>query len=111
MPTATAAIIRAKLAEIAETTQYESENCQTMLDKLTATNITGSTATITMRIVNSGGTAGGADELRAVVSILPGKSYQFPELVGHTMESGDFISTIAGTASAIEIRGSARKIV
>jgi len=36
--------------------------------------------------------------------------YTFPEIVGQVLNSGDFISTIAGTASAINIRASGRQI-
>jgi hypothetical protein len=36
--------------------------------------------------------------------------YTFPELVGQVLGSGDFISTIAGTASAINIRVSGREV-
>jgi hypothetical protein len=36
--------------------------------------------------------------------------YTFPELVGQVLGVGDFISTIAGTASAINIRVSGREV-
>jgi hypothetical protein len=36
--------------------------------------------------------------------------YTFPELVGQVLAFGDFISTIAGTASAINIRVSGREV-
>lgn len=111
MTTAVAAIIAAKVAEAAETPQYTSTNCQTLIDKLTATNKSAGTVVFTARLVNLGGTAGaGTAEVSVTVSILAGKTYSFNEFVGHTMEAGDFISTLAGTAAAIELRGSGRKI-
>jgi hypothetical protein len=36
--------------------------------------------------------------------------YTFPELVGQVLGAGDFISTIAGTASAINMRVSGREV-
>jgi hypothetical protein len=43
-------------------------------------------------------------------SLVAGETYIFPELVGHILPSGGFISTIAGTASAINMRVSGREI-
>jgi hypothetical protein len=39
-----------------------------------------------------------------------GETYTFPEIVGAALAAGDFISTIAGTATAINIRASGREI-
>jgi hypothetical protein len=36
--------------------------------------------------------------------------YTFPELVGQVLGAGDFISTIAGTGSAINMRVSGREV-
>jgi hypothetical protein len=36
--------------------------------------------------------------------------YTFPEIVGQVLLPGSFISTIAGTASAINIRASGREV-
>jgi hypothetical protein len=44
------------------------------------------------------------------VSIQPGQTYLFPELIGHVLLNGGYISTIAGTATAINIRASGRTI-
>jgi hypothetical protein len=38
------------------------------------------------------------------------ETYTFPELVGHVLNPGGFISTLAGTASAINIRVSGREV-
>jgi hypothetical protein len=43
-------------------------------------------------------------------TLLPSETYTFPELVGHVLQPGGFISTIAGTASAINIRSSGREV-
>jgi hypothetical protein len=107
MTTTIAALIEAKFAENAETVQYTSTNCKTAIDKLTATNITGSNATLTVHMVPAGGAAATSNAI--VKTITPGQTWPFPEVVGHSLEAGDFISMIAGTASAIWIRSSGRK--
>jgi hypothetical protein len=43
-------------------------------------------------------------------TLLPNETYTFPELVGHILAPGGYISTIAGTASAINIRCSGREV-
>jgi hypothetical protein len=107
MTTTPKVLIPPKLAEAAETTQYTSDNCKTAIDKLTATNITGANATLTVHLVPSGGAAGASNAFSKVIA--PGATWTFPEIVGHVLESGDVISTIAGTASALSIRSSGRQ--
>jgi hypothetical protein len=103
------AIIESKYAENAQTTQYTSTNITTVIDAFTVSNNTGSNATLAVNLVPSGGAAG-ASNLVLSKTILAGKSYSCPEVVGQTLASGDFISLIAGTASALVIRASGRKI-
>jgi hypothetical protein len=43
-------------------------------------------------------------------TLQPSETYTFPELVGHVLLNNGFISTIAGTASAINIRASGRLV-
>ena len=103
-------IIPAKLAEDAQTTQYTAVNCTTIIDKFTGTNTSGANVTISVNIVPNGGTAGGTNLVVDTRTIAPNETYTFPELVGHVLPPSGFISTIAGTASAIVIRASGREI-
>jgi len=103
-------IIPAKIAEASQTTQYTSTGVQTIIDKFTATNYSASAATISVNLVTSGDTAGDQNLIVKAKTLQPSETYSFPELVGHTLLSGGFISTIAGTASAINIRASGRTI-
>lgn len=103
-------LIAAKYAENSQTTQYTATNCTAVIDKFTATNISGSNATISVHIVASGGAAGNTNLIIDARQIAPGESYTCPEVVGHTLDNGSFISTIAGTASAITIRASGHEI-
>lgn len=110
MTTVAATLIQAKYAENAETTQYTSTNCKTMIDKFTVTNVSAANHTLTVRLVPSGGAAGANNAIVYNITVLAGKSYTCPELVGHTMEAGDFISTIADAANVLVIRASGRQI-
>ena len=103
-------LIPAKTAENAQTTQYTSTNVSTIIDKFTATNYSAAAATVSVNIVSSGGSAGNDNLIVKAKTLQPSETYTFPELVGQVLASGGFISTIAGTASAINIRASGRTI-
>lgn len=102
------ALIEGKVAEATETTQYTSTNVYTIIDKFTATNYSAAAANISVSIVASGGSTGDAYLITKTKTLQPSEVYTFPELVGHVLRPGDFISTIAGTATAINIRSSGR---
>ena len=103
-------IIPAKQAEIAQTGQYTATNCKTIIDKFTATNTSAANATLGVNLVAPGGSADATNLIVKPRSIAPGQTYTFPELVGHVVESGGFISTISSVASALTIRASGREI-
>lgn len=103
-------IIPAKTAENTQTTQYTSTGVTTIIDKFTATNYSASPATISVNLVTSAGSAGNANLITKTKTLLASEVYTFPELVGQVLNADDFISTIAGTASAINIRASGRVI-
>lgn len=103
-------IIPAKTAEIAQTTQYTSTNVQTIIDKFTATNYSAVAATISVNLIASAGSATNDNLIVKAKTLQPSETYTFPELVGHVLPNGGFISTIAGTASAINIRASGRLV-
>lgn len=109
MSTSTVVVIPSKAAENAQTTQYTSASLKTIIDKFTATNVTGGNVTFAVNLVNSGGAAGAAN-LMFSRTLLPGQCYTCPELVGHTLEVNDFISTLAGAAASITIRASGRQV-
>lgn len=108
MTTNTKVIIPSKVAEVAETAQYTSNLCVTIIDKLTAYNPTGAIVTIVVSLVTAGGSGGGASRTVSV-GVAPGRTYTFPEIVGHSLEVGDFISTSAGSAVLV-LRSSGRQI-
>jgi len=103
-------LVPAKFAEATQTTQYTSTGVTTIIDKFTATNITASAATISVNLVTTSDTAGNTNLITKTKTLQPSEVYTFPELVGQVLGAGDFISTIAGTGSAINIRVSGRQV-
>ena len=103
-------LVPAKYAEATQTTQYTSTGVTTIIDKFTATNITASAATISVNLVTVADTAGNTNLITKTKSLQAAEVYTFPELVGQVLGAGDFISTIAGTGSAINIRVSGRQV-
>lgn len=103
-------IIPAKTAENSQTTQYISTGVQTIIDKFTATNYSGAATTISVNLVTAAGTADNSNLIVKTKTLQPSETYTFPELVGHVLPLNGFISTIAGTASAINIRASGRLV-
>lgn len=103
-------IIPAKIAEATQVTQYTSAGVQTIIDKFTATNYSASAATISVNLVTPAGSAGNDNLIVKTKTLQPAETYTFPELVGHVLPVSGFISTIAGTATAINIRASGRLV-
>jgi hypothetical protein len=104
-------IIPAKDAEIAQTTQYTAGTGVTcIIDKFTATNYTAGAVTLSVNLVPVSGTAGNANLIVKTKSLAAGECYTFPEIVGHVLGPGGFISTIAGAATSVNIRASGREI-
>jgi hypothetical protein len=103
-------LIPAKIAEATQTTQYTANGITALIDKFTATNYSAIAATISVNIVSSADTAGNQNLIVKTKTLQPSETYTFPELVGVALAPGGFISTIAGTATAINIRANGREI-
>lgn len=103
-------IIPRKQAELAQTGQYTAVNCKCIIDKFTATNTSAANTALSVNLVASGGSANDSNLVVKAKILAPGETYTFPELVGQTLEPGDFISTLAGAATALTISASGREI-
>ena len=103
-------LIPAKIAEATQTTQYTSNGVTTIIDKFTATNYSALAATISVNLVTGLDTAGNQNLIVKTKTLQPSETYTFPELVGAALSPSGFISTIAGTATAINIRANGREI-
>ena len=103
-------LIPAKIAENAQTTQYTATGVSAIIDKFTATNYSGSAATLSVNLVTSADTAGNQNLIVKTKTLQAGETYTFPEIVGSALAAGGFISTLASAATSINIRASGREI-
>ena len=110
MTVAVKVLVPAKTAEAAQTTQYTANGVTALIDKFTATNYSGSAATISVNLITAAGAAGNDNLIVKTKTLQPAETYTFPELVGAALALGGSISTLAGTASAVNIRVSGREI-
>ena len=110
MTTTVKNIIPRKQAENAQTSQYTATNCKCVIDKFTVTNVSGSNAVFSANLVPSAGAASSSNLVLSSKTIATNETYSCPELVGQVLESGGFISTLAGTAAALVISASGREI-
>lgn len=103
-------LIPAKIAEATQTTQYTASGVTTIIDKFTATNYSAAAASISVNVVTATDAAGNQNLIVKQKTLQPSETYTFPEIVGVALEPNGFISTIAGTASAINIRSNGREV-
>jgi hypothetical protein len=89
---------------------YTATGVTAIIDKFTATNYSATAATISVNLVSGGDTAGNNNLIVKTKTLQASETYTFPELVGHVLRPSGFISTLAGTASAINIRVSGREV-
>ena len=103
-------LVPGKIVESSQTTQYTATNVTTIIDKFTATNYSATAAAISVNLVTTAGSAGDLNLITKTKTLQPSEVYTFPELVGQVLNPGDFISTLAGTATAINMRVSGREV-
>jgi len=103
-------LVPAKTVENTQTTQYTATGVTAIIDKFTATNFSATAATISVNLVTAAGSSGNSNLITKTKTLQASEVYTFPELVGQVLGIGDFISTIAGTVSAINMRVSGREV-
>ena len=106
MTTTVAALLEGTFATPAGVS-YTSDQCATALDKVTCTNESAPpvTATATVQLLSPDGTLTQSFSK----TILPGASWPFPDVVGHTLANGGKVNVLCPTANAIKARISGRK--
>lgn len=110
MPIIAKNIIPAKNAENVQTTQYVATNVTTIIDKFTATNFSSGAVNISVNLAAAGEATGNSNLIVKTRTLQAGETYTFPEIVGHILPSGGFISTLASAAAAVNIRASGREV-
>lgn len=103
-------IITSKYAAATDTTEYTvGTGTRTIIDKFTGYNADASSRTLTVNLVPNGSSAATANVL-VVKTIAAGVTETFPEVCGHVLEAGGFISVVASAASVVSIRASGREV-
>lgn len=104
-------LLEAKYMENAATTQYTAPagSSRVVIDNLSLTNTSGGSVVVSANLVASGGAAAGSNKVLQDTTISPGSRLEFL-LQGQYLNGGDFLSTIADTASAIVMRLNGRVI-
>jgi hypothetical protein len=103
-------LIPAKQAENSQTAQYTATAVRAIIDKFTVTNTSAGNVTLSVNLVTVLGTAGDSNLVLDARTIVPNETYTCPELVGHVLEAGGFISTLASAATSLTIRCSGREV-
>jgi hypothetical protein len=103
-------LVPPKQMEASQTTQYTATNVRAIIDKATVTNTDTVSRTFSVNIVTSGGSAGVSNLVIDTRTVQPDETYLCPELVGHVLAPGGFISTIASAATSLTLRVSGREI-
>jgi hypothetical protein len=103
-------IIPAKNMENTQTTQYVATGVTTIIDKFTATNFSSSAVNVSVNLAAVSEATGNSNLIVKTRTLQPGETYTFPEIVGHTLPSGGFVSTLASAAAAVNLRASGREI-
>lgn len=110
MPVLSKALIETKFAEGAQVTQYTATGARAIIDKFTATNNSASNVALSVNLVPTGNAPAVSNRVVNTRVLAPEETYTLPEIVGHILDPGDFISTLASAASAVTIRASGREI-
>ena len=103
-------IIPARNLENVQTTQYVATNVTTIIDKFTATNFSSGMVNVSVNLAVAGEGVGNSNLIVKTKTLQAGETYTFPELVGHVLSPGDFVSTLASAAAAVNVRASGREI-
>lgn len=103
-------LVPSKSMEATQQTQYTADNVKAIIDKFTVTNVSSNNVSFSVNVVISGGTVGADNQLIKDRTLAPNESYACPSLVGHSLEKGGFISTIASAAASLTMRISGREI-
>lgn len=92
-----------------DTTYVAADLAKRMIDKCTIYNSDTVARTVTINLVVSAGSAAAANVIM-VKTLLAGETYTCPEIVGHYLNGGDFLSAKASTAAVVNLRVSGRQV-
>ncbi len=82
------------------TSEFQSSQIQSAV----VHNVTTANVTLTVNIVQFGGTAGVTNRYLGPKQIYPGRTDALSSLVGTVLQAGDFISVVSDTASSLNLK-------
>lgn len=104
-------LISSKYANSASaTTEYTvPSSTRTIIDKFVVNNITGGGVTLSVYLVPLGSSAGNSNLIYAT-TVSANTTVDLTMIKGFTLDTGDFISILAGAANSLVIRASGREV-
>lgn len=102
--------IESKTLESTQTDQYTAVGVKARIHKFTLTNQDATARAVSVNLIPSGGSADASNLIVKSRNILPGQTYECPELVGQLLEAGGKISTIAPSGSSVTCRANGIEI-
>jgi hypothetical protein len=103
-------LVPAKQLENVQTGQYTAQNVRAIIDKATVTNTSAANVTLSVNLIPPAGSAANSNLIIKAKTILPGETYNCPELVGHVLDPGGAISTLASAVTSLTFRVSGREV-
>lgn len=105
-------LFEATLASSSDVTVYTAPTLTTtIIDKMTATNTDGSTRTLNVNLIQSGGSVGSGNLIIKALSLSAGATVDITQIQNQILNTGDQISIKADSASVVVVRGSGRQCV
>ena len=103
-------IIPRKTAAAGAETQYTANNCTTVIDKFTISNVSAVTQGIVVYLVAEGGSPGNDNSVIPIKFIQAYEVYTCPEIVGQVLLNGGYIETNALAGNTFTLSASGREI-
>lgn len=103
-------LIEPTLAPATATLQYTADTVTAIIDKFTVTNVGTASAEISVNLVTNLGVVSNSNLVVDARTVGVGETYTCPELIGHVLVAGDYISTTASAPSVLAVRSSGREI-
>lgn len=110
MAVITKVLVPSKTMENISQLQYSPSNSTALIDKFTVVNTSANNVTFSVNIVASGGSVSDANAVIKSRAIAPNQTYNCPEVVGHALQDGAAIYTVASAATSLTMRITGRVI-
>lgn len=82
----------------------------TYIDKITSTNYSGGTVTVSVWLVPASGSAADSNKVVSTKSLAEGEAYTFPEIAGKFISPGSKLTALCSAATSANLGASGREI-